>query len=122
MSTTVNLNWASVNIDSADAARLADFWGNALGRQVIAGATPGTVIVDAPDSGNGIQMVFHQAAEPRKDTAGFRPTLVTDNSHDQETERLTALGATVVSDAQYGPIHLSVLADPEGNPFNLATW
>jgi len=119
--TTVDLNWASVNIDSADPARLANFWGAVLGRPVRPGVTPGTMTVDAPDSGSGLQMIFHAAAAAGSSTGGYRPTLLTDH-HDAETERLTGLGAKLVNSAYYAPIRLTVLADPEGNPFNLATW
>jgi predicted enzyme related to lactoylglutathione lyase len=119
--TTNDLNWASVNIDTTDSDRLADFWGAALGRPVIDGATPGTKIVDAPDSGAGIQMVFHLVPDAGNGAGGFRPTLLTDH-HEQETARLNELGATLVSDTNHGPIRLSVLADPDGNPFNLVTW
>ncbi|MET7483283.1 VOC family protein [Streptomyces sp. NPDC005538] len=121
MTTAVGLTFASVNIESADPAGLADFWGKALGRPVTPGATPGVMTVDAPDSGSGLQMIFHPATEAAKGTGGFRPTLLTDD-HDEETERLTGLGAKLVNEAYLPPIRLSVLADPEGNPFNLATW
>jgi len=121
MTTTSSLTWASVNIDAADPARLADFWGSVLGRPVRPGVTGGTMTVDAPESGSGLQMIFHPAAEAGPGTGGYRPTLVTDH-HDEESERLTGLGAILVNSAYHAPIRLSVLADPEGNPFNLATW
>jgi hypothetical protein len=41
MTTTVDLSWGSVNIDAADPAGLADFWGKVLGRPVRPGFTPG---------------------------------------------------------------------------------
>ena len=65
-------------------------------------------------------MIFHPATEAVKVAGGFRPTLLTDN-HDEETERLTGLGARLVSSAYYAPIRLSVFAGPEDNAFNLAT-
>ena len=57
---------------------------------------------------------------------GFCPNLFTDD-HDEETKRLTGLGAKLVNEAclrsaDHPTIRLAVLADPEGNPFNLATW
>jgi predicted enzyme related to lactoylglutathione lyase len=121
MTTTVSLSFASVNIDCADPAGLADFWGKVLGRPVSPGVTPGVMAVDAPDSGSGLQMIFHPATEAGKGTGGFRPTLLTDH-HDEETERLAGLGAKLVNEAYHPPIRLTLLADPEGNPFNLATW
>ena len=85
MTTTVDLSWGSVNIDAADPARLADFWGKVLGRPVRPGFTPGTMTVDASDSGSGLQMVIVLAAEPVKVGGGFCPNLFTDH-HDEETE------------------------------------
>jgi hypothetical protein len=131
MTTTVSLSFASVNIDCADPVALADFWGQALGRPVIPGVSPGTMQVGAPDSGI-VQMTFHPAAEVTltpsfavlaagKGTGGFRPTLLTDH-HDEETGRLTGLGAKLVAKAYHPPIRLTLLADPEGNLFNLVTW
>jgi len=51
---------------------------------------------------------------------GVQPNLITDH-HDEETERLAGLGATVVSQASYPQLRLTQLADPEGSLFNLAT-
>jgi len=126
MTTTVNLSWGSVNIDAADPVGLADFWGKVLGRPIRPGVTPGTMTVDAPDSGSGLQMVIVLAAEPVKVGGGFCPNLFTDH-HDEESKRLTSLGAKLVNEvyltsADHPTICLTVLADPEGNPFNLATW
>jgi len=126
MTTTVNLSWGSVNIDAADPVGLADFWGKVLGRPIRPGVTPGTMTVDAPDSGSGLQMVIVLAAEPVKVGGGFCPNLFTDH-HDEESKRLTSLGAKLVNEvyltsADHPTIRLTVLADPEGNPFNLATW
>jgi predicted enzyme related to lactoylglutathione lyase len=42
--------------------------------------------------------------------------------HDEETERLTGLGAKLVNEAYLPPIRLTVFADPEGNRFQLATF
>ena len=90
MTTTVNLSWGSVNIDAADPVGLADFWGKVLGRPIRPGVTPGTMTVDAPDSGSGLQMVIVLAAEPVKIGGGFCLNLFTDH-HDEETKRLTGL-------------------------------
>ena len=125
MTTTVSLSWGSVNIDAADPVSLADFWGKVLGRPIRPGMTPGTMTVDAPESGSGLGIVIVRAAEPVKLGGGFCPNLFTDD-HDEETERLIGLGAKLVNEvylksADHPTIRLTVLADPEGNPFNLAT-
>jgi predicted enzyme related to lactoylglutathione lyase len=122
---TVDLSWGSVNIGSADPARLADFWGKVLGRPVSPGFTPGTKTVDPPGSGGGLQIVIVRAAEPVKIGGGFCLNLFTDH-HDEEVKRLTGLGATLVNEVyltsdDHPTIRMTVLADPDGNPFNLAT-
>ena len=121
MTSTVNLNWGSINIDSADPARLADFYGKALGRPVSAGVTaPDVVTVGTTDPGGRPQMVFHPAPEAERVVGGFVPTLLTEH-HDEETMRLTGLGAKLVNELYLPPIRLTVFADPEGNLFQLAT-
>jgi predicted enzyme related to lactoylglutathione lyase len=125
MSATVNLNWGSINIDSADPARLADFYGKALGRPVSPGFTPGTKTVDPPDAASGLQIVIVLADGPVKTGGGFCLNLFTDQ-HDAETQRLAGLGATVLNEVNlespdHPTIRMTVLADPDGNPFNLAT-
>ena len=97
MSTTVNLNWGSINIDSADPARLADFYGKALGRPVSPGFTAGTRTVDVPDGESGLQIVIVVADGPVKTGGGFILNLFTDQ-HDEETQRLVGLGAKVVNE------------------------
>jgi len=123
--TPIVASWGSVNIDAADPVSLAEFWGKALGRPVRPGMTPGTMTVDGPDSGSGVGIVIVQATEPVKVGGGFCPNLFTDH-HDEETERLTGLGAKVLNEVYLTPpgyptIRMTVLADPEANPFNLAT-
>ncbi|WP_194894215.1 VOC family protein [Catenulispora pinisilvae] len=119
--TDVNLFFASVNIGCADPGAQAHFWGKVLGREVTAGLTGGTMTVGTTDPGGRPQMVFHPAPEAERIVGGFVPTLVTEQ-HDEETERLTGVGAKVLDQLTLGPIRLSVFADPEGNRFQLATF
>ena len=121
MTSTVNLFFASVNIGCADPASLADFWGKVLGRPATPGVTaPEVMTVGTTDPGGGPQMVFHPAPEAERVIGGFVPTLLTEH-HDEETKRLTGLGANLVNEAYLPPIRLTVFADPEGNRFQLAT-
>lgn len=118
--TAISSKWTSVNVDCADSAGLADFWGKVLGRPVSPGKTPGVMVVGEPDPAE-LQMVFAQVTEEGKGTGGFQPNLITDH-HDQEIERLVGLGAKVISEVNFPQIRLTQLADPEGNLLNLATW
>jgi hypothetical protein len=130
MTTTVSLSFAALTIDSADPAALADFWGKALGRPVSPGAVAGDTAVDvtAPDSGP--RMVLHNPPEPKTAKNSIHPVLMTDH-HDEETERLTALGARPLNEIKLPAVRLgedlylvrqTTFADPEGNEFDLVTW
>jgi predicted enzyme related to lactoylglutathione lyase len=121
MTVDVSLFFASVNIGCADPASLADFWGKVLGRTVTSGTRDEIKAVGTTDPGGRPQMIFHPAPEDERIIGGFVPTLLTDD-HDQETERLTGLGAKLLNETNHPPIRLTVFADPEGNRFQLATW
>jgi hypothetical protein len=121
MTTAISLSFAALNIDCADAAVLADFWGKALGCPVSPGAVPGDMAVDASDPAGGPRMLFHPVPEPATVKARFRPVLLTDN-HDEEACRLRGLGAGTVSEITLPALRQTTLADPEGNEFYLVTW
>ena len=122
MSANVDLFFAAVNLGCADPAALGEFWGKVLGREVTPGVTaPEVVTVGTTDPGGRPQMVFHPAPEAERVIGGFVPTLQTEH-HDEESKRLTGLGAKVVAEPYLPPIRLTVFADPEGNRFQLATF
>src|SRR5215470_10931561 len=130
MTTTVSLNFAALTIDSADPAALADFWGKALGRPVSPGAVAGDTAVDATGPEAGPRMILHHPPGPGTAKNSVHPVLVTDH-HDEETERLSALGARPLNEIKLPPAALppgvaavrqTTFADPEGNEFDLVTW
>jgi hypothetical protein len=57
MTATVSLSFAALNIDCADPAALADFWGKALGRPVSPGAVAGDTAVDVTGPQSGPRMI-----------------------------------------------------------------
>ena len=121
MTTTVSLSFAALLIDSADPAALADFWGKALGRPVSPGAVAGDMAVDSTDPASGPRLILHPAPEPETARNTLRPVLLTDH-HDEETERLTSLGARPVNQTKLPAVRQTTFADPEGNEFDLVTW
>jgi predicted enzyme related to lactoylglutathione lyase len=121
MTTTVSLSFAALTIDCADPAALADFWGKALGRPVSPGAVAGDMAVDATDPASGPRLILHPVPEPETVRNTLRPVLLTDH-HDEETERLTSLGARPVNQTKLPAVRQTTFADPEGNEFNLVTW
>ena len=98
MTATFSLNFAALSIDCADPAAVAGFWGMVLGRPVTLGAVPGDMAVDATDPDSGPWMLFHPVPDPEAAKNRLRPVLLTE-TYDEETGRLTGLGARPVNDA-----------------------
>ena len=121
MTATFNLSFAALSIDCADPSALADFWGKALGRPVSPGAVAGDMAVDATDPASGPRLIFHPVPEPETVENRLRPILLTDH-HDEETERLTGLGAKPLNETKLPAVRQTTFADPEGNEFDLVTW
>ena len=130
MTTTVDLSFAALTIDSADPAGLADFWGKVLGRPVSPGAIPGDTAVDVTGPESGPRMILHNPPEAQPAKNNVHPVLVTDH-YDDEIERLTGLGARPLNEMQVPPqalppgiaaVRQTTFADPEGNEFELVVW
>jgi hypothetical protein len=117
----VSLGFAALNIDCADPAALAEFWGKALGRPVSPGAVAGDMAVDATDPAQGPRLIFHPVTEPGAVKNRLRPILLTEH-HDAEAERLTGLGASRLNEIKLPALRHSMFADLEGNDFDLVTW
>jgi len=130
MTATVSVSVAALSIDSTDSAALSDFWGKALGRPVSPGAVAGDTAVDAAGPESGPRMLFHNVPEPGTGKNRLRLVLVTDR-YDEETGRLTGLGARPVNEIKLPAVRLggdlyvvrqTTFADPEGNEFDLVIW
>jgi hypothetical protein len=121
MTATFSPSFAALSIDCADPAALADFWGKALDRPVSPGAVPGDMAVDATDPASGPRLLFHPVPEPGTVKNRLRPVLLTEN-YDEETGRLTGLGASPVNETNLPAVRWTTFADPEGNEFDLVTW
>jgi predicted enzyme related to lactoylglutathione lyase len=128
--TTTSLSFAALTIDAADPGALADFWGKALGRPVSPGLVAGDTAVDATTPEAGPRMILHQPPGSGTAKNSVHPVLMTDH-HDEEIERLTALGARPLNQIKLPPAALppgvaavrqTTFADPEGNEFELVTW
>ena len=118
MTATFSLSFAALSIDCADPSALADFWGKALGRPVSPGAVAGDMAVDATDPASGPRLILHPVPEPKTAKNRLRPILLTDH-HDEETERLTGLGAKPLNETKLPAVRQTTFADPEGNEFCL---
>ncbi len=105
--------WESLTVDAQDPSRLAHWWAEALGYQVISDKPDEVEIRRSPDESPGI--VFIPITAPKKGKnrlhIDLRPA-----DQEAEVERLVDMGARHVDIGQ-GEAEWTVLADPEGNEF-----
>ena len=117
----VSLGVFALTIDCADPAALAEFWGKVLGRPVSPGATDENAQVDATDPASGPRLFFQRVPEPKTVKNRLHLDLLTEH-YDEETERLTGLGARPVNEVKFPGARWTTFADPEGNEFDLLTF
>ncbi|MFJ1899293.1 VOC family protein [Streptomyces sp. NPDC088115] len=106
-----------VAIDCSDAYELACFWSEVTGCPLHPQDGPGDqeIQVMLPE---GPLLHFNQVPEPKTAKNRIHLCLRPTTSREEETERLLALGATLVTDRREpGGAGWAVLADPEGNEF-----
>jgi hypothetical protein len=109
-----------ITVDCADPYGLASFWSAVTGWPISAIDEPGDdeVLLEPPVPGMA-ELLFVRVPEPKSGKNRLHLDLVPEErTRDEEVARLTAAGATVVSD-QRGDEGRGwvVLADPEGNEF-----
>jgi len=107
-----------LSIDCADAAKLARFWAEVLGREVNPQPTAESAAIDATDPTQGPRLLFHQVAEAKTVKNRLHLDLISSELA-AETERLLSLGATRVNDVEQGGARWTTFRDPEGNEFDL---
>jgi catechol 2,3-dioxygenase-like lactoylglutathione lyase family enzyme len=112
-------------VDSTDPARLADFWCQVLGYELLEDAEgeEGWVEIGPPgqpEKGPVPTVLFVPVPDPTPGKRRLHLDLnATDRDQDAELQRLLALGATPADVGQTGDESWHVLADPEGNEFCL---
>jgi predicted enzyme related to lactoylglutathione lyase len=107
-----------LSIDCADAAVLAGFWAEVLGRPVNPGADAERAAIDATDPASGPRLSFQKVPEPKTVKNRLHLDLRSDR-FEAECERLTSLGATALREFERPTIRWTTFADPEGNEFDL---
>lgn len=105
--------WENLTVDAQDPSRLARWWAEALGYQVISDKPDEVEIRRAPDELPGIVFVPVTAPKLGKNRLhiDLRPA-----DQEAEVERLVDMGARHV-DLGQGDAGWTVLSDPEGNEF-----
>ena len=102
------------SFDAADAAAIAAFWGEALGRTVNPGASSESASLAAGEGSGESPIMFHRVPEPKTVKNRLHLDLVAVD-FDAELARLRTLGATTLATFE----RWTTLADPEGNEFDL---
>ena len=115
----MNNSLFAVAIDCADAAALARFWAEVLGRQVAGDSTSGHAVLLAGEGDtSGPPLTFNRVPEPKTVKNRLHLDLISD-TFGAETDRLLSLGAHRLRDLQAGKSHWTTFADIEGNEFDL---
>jgi hypothetical protein len=108
-----------VSFDCADAATLARFWADVLGREVAEGSTTEHAVVLAGAGGtSGPPITFNKVPEPKRVKNRLHLDLIS-GTFDAETERLLGLGAQRLRDLQGDKARWTTFVDIEGNEFDL---
>ncbi|WP_091108062.1 VOC family protein [Micromonospora citrea] len=106
--------WESLTVDARDPARLARWWAEALGYQVVTEEPDGAVeIRRSADRLPGLTFV---PVGDDKETKNRLHIDLRPDDQEAEVERLVDMGARHVDIGQ-GDVEWTVLADPEGNEF-----
>lgn len=108
-----------VAVDCADAAALARFWAEVLGREVADHPTRehAVVLVDGKGA-HGPRLAFHQVPEPKTVKNRVHVDLITAD-FEGETARLIGLGARKIRDIEQNGARWTTFGDIEGNEFDL---
>jgi len=108
-----------ISIDAVDAARLANFWAQALQRTIDDGATEHFASIAAdPDSQRGPFLMFHKVPEGKtvKNRVHFDLQAADIAA---EADRLTSMGAQQIRSLDENNNRWISFIDPEGNEFDL---
>jgi len=111
----------NVTFDCLDAASVAHFWSEVTHWFCEKQEMPGnTFWVVGEPGGTGPRLVFVTVPEPKSVKNRVHLDLVPNGSQAEELARLESLGARVIEDRrQMAPGGWVVMADPEGNEFDL---
>ncbi|MFB9235963.1 VOC family protein [Plantactinospora siamensis] len=106
--------WENLVIDAQDPARLARWWAEALGYEVVHESVDEVEIRRAPDALPAL--IFVPIPEGKTGKNRLHLDLRPDD-REAEVERLVDMGARHVAVGQPADVGWTVLADPEGNEF-----
>ncbi|HET8620319.1 MAG TPA: VOC family protein [Acidimicrobiales bacterium] len=115
---------SNITFDCADAATLAGFWSQVLGRPLSTSPAPSEYFASIGEPGHdpadAPRWFFLKVPEPKPATKNRVHVDLATEDREVEVERLVALGATRVDDQDELGLRWTVLRDPEGNEFCVA--
>lgn len=116
----MSLSVHALTFDCTNAADLARFWSDLLGRPVEPGGNEDFAMI-GPDAGRpgGPRWMFIRVSEPKAVKNRVHVDLISDE-WTAEIDRAIVLGATRLGDFDEDGATWTTLADPEGNEFDIA--
>jgi len=109
----------AITLDCANAAELAAFWSQVLGRPVDPGATGEFAAIGLAGGSNGRPVwMFHKVPESKTAKNRAHVDLITADLA-AEVDRIVRLGATRLGDLEENGARWTTLTDPAGNEFDL---
>lgn len=115
---TSTLRFAQVVVDCENAAKLAGFYSELLGRPIGEGTNEFFAVIPGSADAPFPNLMFLQVPEPRNGKNRLHFDLVTDDK-EEAIARAIELGASRLGDFdEYGAVW-STLTDPEGNVFDI---
>ena len=115
----MSISVLAISFDAHDAARLAQFWAQALHRTVNAGATEDFASIAADADGRlGPFLMFHKVPEGKTVKNRIHFDLQASDVV-ADADRLTSLGAQQIRSLAENNDRWISLRDPEGNEFDL---
>jgi predicted enzyme related to lactoylglutathione lyase len=109
----------AITLDCANAAELAAFWSEVLGRPVDPSATGEFAAIGLAEGSNGRPVwMFHQVPETKTAKNRAHVDLVTADLA-AEVDRVVRLGASRIADLEEAGARWTTLTDPAGNEFDL---
>jgi hypothetical protein len=113
----MTLRVAALTVDSHDPERLARFWAEALGLEEAERSDDGSEIVLKDPKERLVPLLFLLVPDDKAVKNRWHLDLRPKERRDDEVQRLTALGATVLEGFGGPKATWIVLQDPEGNEF-----
>jgi hypothetical protein len=109
----------AVTFDCSNAAVLAEFWAQVLGRELDPGASTELASIGLQQVGQTeLCWIFAKVPEGKSAKNRMHPDLIAPDL-EAEVERLIGLGASRKEDIKMESMRWSTLADPEGNEFDV---